>query len=590
MRDIQVYTVACSNTLPSASGINGSAVFNTAACTGGQLCFDIVTNDADPNQNLTLSWNQGIPGATFTITGGATPTGHFCWSPQASDARPQPYTFTVTVRDDACPSNGVQTYSFSVVVSNMAINVTSTPTVACFGNHNGSASASASGNPPLSYLWTSSQLPNELTSAAISHLTAGVYTVNITDAAGCVGSQTVIISEPAPIVVTATGTNAGCGAALGSAVASATGGTGNLGYSWNTVPVQNTASITDLQTGPYTVTVTDANNCHSSASVNIINNVPVTFSLASTDVTCIGNDGTATVTTTGGSGNFTYVWTPNVANGPAAANLIPGTYTCVATDVTSGCAQTLSTVVGSTSGLTANALLLNDATCENAENGSAMVTYQGGIAPYVITWGSGEATETAVNLATGTQMVMVEDYLGCRAYASVEIAFSNAAPTVDLGADSVACLGTAVTLDAGAGATSYLWSDNSTGQTLTVTSAGVYSVLVTNAAGCEGFDAVNIDFIQCAVNPHSNSNLSVSPVSVYPNPAKNELHVNVSKIQNTQVAITITDILGNSVYFSNETSAYGYSKSIDINNLVAGVYTVKVSYDGEISTSRIVKQ
>lgn len=50
------------------------------------------------------------------------------------------------------------------------------------------------------------------------------------------------------------------------------------------------------------------------------------------------------------------------------------------------------------------------------------------------------------------------------------------------------------------------------------------------------------------------------------------------------------DILGNTVFFSTEVSGYGYTKSIDINTLTAGVYTVKVAYDNEVNTSRIVKQ
>ncbi len=588
MRDIQIYTVACSNTLPSASGINGGGNFATSACTGGTLCFDIITNDTDPGQVLTLSWNNGIPGATFTSTGSPNPVGRFCWAPTPADARPQPYTFTVTVRDDACPSNGLQTYSFSVIVSNMGLVVNSTPSVACFGNHNGSATVSATGNPPLTYLWTSSQLPNELTTQTISHLVAGTYTVNVTDGSGCVGAQTVVITEPAPLVVTTTGTNAGCGAALGSAEASATGGTGSIDYVWNTVPAQTGPNAVDLTSGLYTVSVTDANNCHSSATVTIANTTQVVFGISSTPATCLANDGTATVTVQGGSGNFTYVWTPNVSSSESATGLIAGVYECIATDVTSGCSQTLSTIVANAAGISASAILLSDASCPGSEDGSAMVIISGGTSPYTILWPSGDTTETATHLTSGTQTVMVEDYLGCRAYATVEIGAMNQGPTVDLGLDTVLCIGETLVLDAGAGNT-YLWSDNSTGQTLSVTTTGTYSVLVTNVVGCESFDAIAVDFITC--NPLlPGSSVVANAVSIYPNPVKNILNVNVSKIRDTKVSITITDILGNSVFYSNEVSGYGYSKSIDINSLTAGVYTVKVAYDGEVNTSRIVKQ
>ena len=102
---------------------------------------------------------------------------------------------------------------------------------------------------------------------------------------------------------------------------------------------------------------------------------------------------------------------------------------------------------------------------------------------------------------------MVEDYLGCRAYASVTIGAINPSPIVDLGPDTTACIGDQIVLDAGAG-NSYLWSDNSTGQTLTVTTAGTYSVLVTNASGCQAFDAIAVDFISCNAI-HSNNTNSV---------------------------------------------------------------------------------
>ncbi|MFN8164791.1 MAG: T9SS type A sorting domain-containing protein [Bacteroidia bacterium] len=592
MRDMQIYTVQCTNTLPTVSGINGTGNFVTSACVGGQLCFDVITGDPDANQNLTLTWNQGVPGATFTVTGPTnSPVGHFCWSPTPADARPQPYTFTVMVHDDACPSNGVATVSFSVTVSNMGLQVTSTPSVACNGMHNGSASVSASGNPPLSYLWSSSVLPAELTTSTINHLAAGVYTVNVTDGSGCVGSQTVTITEPQALNVSVTGVNAGCNATFGSATAVVTGGTPSYSYSWNTSPVQTSDVATDLSSGQYTVTVTDAHSCHTTGTVTINNTIPVSFSINSTPATCLANDGTATVTTTGGSGNFSYDWTPNVSSTSSATGLITGTYECIATDLTSGCSQTLTTYVANAAGISAEILAYYDATCGSSEDGGATVTITGGQPPYSILWPSGDTSASVSNLAPGTYTVMVEDYLGCRAYASVTIGAINPSPIVDLGPDTTACIGDQIVLDAGAG-NSYLWSDNSTGQTLTVTTAGTYSVLVTNASGCQAFDAIAVDFISCNAI-HSNNTNSVgaaNELSIYPNPAHNNIHVNIAKIRNTQVLITVMDILGNQVYSVKDVADYGYSKVIDVNDLTPGVYTIKVEYNGDVKTSRIVKQ
>ena len=276
---------------------------------------------------------------------------------------------------------------------------------------------------------------------------------------------------------------------------------------------------------------------------------------------------------------------------PSATGLIAGIYECVATDVTSGCSQILTTNVANAAGISASAISLMDATCPLSEDGSAIVTISGGQSPYTIEWPSGEATDVATQLNAGTNVVMVEDYLGCRAYATVEIASMSVGANVNLGNDTTLCIGEQLILDAGAGVgTSYLWSDNSTNQTLTVTAAGNYSVLVTNASGCEAFDVITVSYITCNPFQGSGTRSAASLVSVYPNPAKNELNVNVSKIRDTKVSITVMDILGNTVFFSTEVSGYGYTKSIDINTLTAGVYTVKVAYDNEVNTSRIVKQ
>lgn len=591
MRDMQIYTVQCNNILPTASGIDSTTLFNTSTCVGGQLCFDIHTNDTDPSDTLTLTWNQGIPNGTFVVTGGNHPTGHFCWTPTAADARPQPYTFTVTVRDNACPSNGVQTYSYSVLVSDMTTSLISTPSVTCNGGHNGSASATCSGQQPLQYIWT---LPggSELYTPSISHLAAGNYTLNIVDATGCVGIENFTITEPSALVLALTSTDAGCNSLYGEASASVTGGTPGYTYLWNDPASQSTPTASNLSTGLYTVVVRDANLCQTSGSVNVNGGNPVSSSISSTPATCVATDGTATVTVSGGSGDFTYIWTPNVSSGPIATGLMAGVYDVLVVDNQTGCTMNLSTIVGNSSGITATIVASADATCENGEDGSATVSGTGGILPYTYLWmPNGDTTASVNNLAPGTYTVAVIDYTGCMAYATVTIGYTNAAPVVDLGLDTVACIGTTVTLDAGAGYASYLWSDNSTGQTLDVTTDGVYSVLVTNAAGCENFDAVNVTFITCqSARPVVHHSTSSEVMSVSPNPARGTVQIHVSRVKDTEVIVTITDILGNKVFVSKEAADLNYSKTVDIHEMPAGIYMVKVEYNDQINTVRLVKE
>jgi hypothetical protein len=585
MRDLQVYTVQCNNTLPTATGINGTTTFLTSACAGGQICFDVITSDPDVNDTLTMTWNNGIPGATFTVGSGRTPVGTFCWSPGPGDARPQPYTFTVTVRDNACPSNGVQTYSYSITVGGLSVAVTSTPSVSCFGDSDGSASASASGISPFTYLWS----PGGETTSSVSGLAAGSYSVTITDSTGCSGTRNFTIAQPLQLVVTATGTTSSCTGGAGEATASVTGGTPVYDYSWNTTPVQTTETATNLAPGTYTVTVTDNNQCSATATATVTGTDPIIANLNITPATCNGNDGAIEVIVTSGTGPYTYVWNPNVSTGSTATGLIPGMYDVTVTDA-NGCIANLSGTVNST-GINAFIVSQTDATCSNGDDGSATVGGSGGTAPYSYLWmPNGDTTATVNNLAPGTYDVAVSDYFGCTAYVTVVIGSQFQAPVVDLGADVTGCIGSTVTLDAGAGFASYLWNDNSTAQTLDVTVDGTYSVLVTDANGCENFDAILVNFIQCQQVRPEIEPVGGPGIDIFPNPGRNRVMLSIPGVKDTEVSVTVRDIIGNTVSFSKELAGNGYTKSMDIRNLPAGIYTVNVSYGNNTDTIRLVKE
>ena len=109
-----------------------------------------------------------------------------------------------------------------------------------------------------------------------------------------------------------------------------------------------------------------------------------------------------------------------------------------------------------------------------------------------VLWSDGSSDPTLAVSSAGNYWVLVTDTNGCSATDSVEVNIASL-PIVDLGADTALCDGGTVLLDAGPGFTSYFWSDSSTLQTNSLTIGGTYSVTVTNSAGCEGVDIVNID-------------------------------------------------------------------------------------------------
>jgi hypothetical protein len=115
MRDMQINVINCTNQLPYLNGINNTGSYDTTVCAGNQVCIDIPTFDTDAGNTVTVDWNQGIPGATWTTTGGTRPTGTFCWTPTVVGST-LPFIFTVSVEDNACPYFGNQTYAFSIYV------------------------------------------------------------------------------------------------------------------------------------------------------------------------------------------------------------------------------------------------------------------------------------------------------------------------------------------------------------------------------------------------------------------------------------------------------------------------------------------
>ncbi|MEX0967944.1 MAG: PKD domain-containing protein [Bacteroidia bacterium] len=146
-RDIQIIVLNCpANNAPVVSGMDNKPVFNVEVCAGSQLCFTVHSDDQDNTDTVSMSWNGGIPGATFTTSGGRLPTGTFCWTPKESDASSVPYFFTVQVQDDACPVRATTIRSYRILVKPLP-KATDTITANGCGNYSFSASTT-----PLSAL------------------------------------------------------------------------------------------------------------------------------------------------------------------------------------------------------------------------------------------------------------------------------------------------------------------------------------------------------------------------------------------------------------------------------------------------------
>ena len=230
------------------------------------------------------------------------------------------------------PANGC----VPVPVCNMTASATAS-NVTCNGQASGTATVTPSGGTaPYSYVW--SPLPGN--TQTVNNLTSGTYTVTVTDANGCITTQSFTVTEPAALVGNASViAPILCAGGTATVSVSATGGT---------APYAGIGSFSQ-SAGTQTYTITDANGCSSITTANITEPTALSITTTSTDE-LLGNDGTASVTTTGGTAPYSITWQPGGFTTAAISGLTAGLYMVTVTDA-NGCGVTLEEQVGSQVGL-----------------------------------------------------------------------------------------------------------------------------------------------------------------------------------------------------------------------------------------------
>lgn len=305
------------------------------------------------------------------------------------------------------------------------ITTTVTPTPpSCHGGNNGSVNLTVSGGtPPLSYLWSNSSTLEDVTG-----LSTGTYTVIITDAAGCTKSATVTVTQPTALVGNITNTtNASCNSLCNGKInISASGATPPYTYVWSP-NVSSTTSATGLCAANYSITIVDAKGCSVTLDTVITQPLPLIINTDSSNSSppssaCIC-DGYITVTATGGTPSYNFLWS-NGTTTPLITGLCSGTpYSVILTD-SNGCTDT-DTIAFSPQQLSVN-ISFTPATCFNCPDGSASANPLGGNPPYSYTWNNGQSTQTATGLTPGNYTVCVTDNDGCGICDSVYVGFSVA--------------------------------------------------------------------------------------------------------------------------------------------------------------------
>ncbi len=362
---------------------------------------------------------------------------------------------------------------------------------------NGSIALIHNGTAPFTYTWSHNATLND---SIATGLPAGLYDVNITDAAGCSADTTLAVANLAgPTGSLLSQQNASCfGGSDGAATISVSDPAATV--SWNSNPPQTGLSLSGVPTGIYTATIRDTFGCTSSLLVVIGQPGTMQLSGSVTPDTCNAGNGTAVVNViSGGLAPYTYQWDSDADDPTAqrATGLSPGSHQVIVTDV-NGCQGTLTVVIPFTQNLFSGRVAPTDPACFGESNGSALASGSGGNGAYTYNWAAPISATGALapNLPPGTYSVTITDAEGpaCTTTqtftinepGSIRVAFEAEKAASCRSAD-----GRATAIPSG-GTPPYtiVWQTNppQTGATIENLLPGVYLVEVTDTNGCATSD------------------------------------------------------------------------------------------------------
>jgi hypothetical protein len=448
-----------------------------------------LTANQPPSASITGQTNVSCSGgsngsATVTVTGGTSPyqvsggtttkngTGPFTFSNLVAKS----YNYTVT------DANGCTTTAAATITEpSLLVASASAGTIACHGGTT-TVTVSASGGTA------------RYTGTGTFTVGAGPYSYTVTDANGCTATASGTISQPDPLVASASVGTIACNGGSTTVTVSASGGTG---------PYTGTGTFT-VSAGPYSYTVTDANGCTATTSGRVFQTDPLTVSTTQTNVsTAGGSDGSATAAAIGGSGLYTYSWSTNpVQTTATATGLAAGSYSATVTDAHGCMASTSVTITEPATALSVSINGQSNVSCNGGANGSAHAVASGGTAPYRYVWNTlpPQNGDIVTSLAPGPYTVTAFDASGNQATATVII--TQPAPlrvNITIASPPSSCdLTGGELLATGSGGTapySYSWSNGESTFLDIGLTAGGYSVTVTDANGCTATASVQLLFV-----------------------------------------------------------------------------------------------
>jgi gliding motility-associated-like protein len=348
---------------------------------------------------------------TATMTGGATPY-VYDWNNGETTAiisglKAGNYTL------NASDNNGCDISEAITLVNPQILNSTIEVTtdyngedISCHGASDATVVVNPTGGvAPYTYAWS-----NNRDTQTITGLPAGTYTVEYTDKNGCKKSNSITVTQPEILNISAVIKNVSCnGGNDGEIDITPTGGVLPYDFSWDHGP--QTEDVVDLPAGTYAVTLTDANLCFFILENLVVDPTAIKLSVVVTDALCFGDaNGAIDLSVEGGTPPYRYEWT-NFETTEDITGLIIGTYTVVVTD-DNDCFTDISGTVNQPDLLEISGVVSN-VTCYEYSNGGIDATVVGGTEPYTYEWSNDKTTQDINNISKGKYSVYVEDKNGC---------------------------------------------------------------------------------------------------------------------------------------------------------------------------------
>ena len=475
----QVTAAGCTNTTTASVTINAlptatiTATGATTFCSGGTVA--LVGPSAPAGMSYTYQWNLN-----GTAISGATASSYLA---NASGS----YTLTVSNNNGCAATSAATTITVNALPTIAAITGTTT---LCVGSGSTLANATTGGT------WSTNNAAiatiNSSTGAVVA-VSAGVasMTYTFTNANGCTNSASTNVTVNAlPTVAAVTGAAAVCSGATVQFESATAGG------SWTSnnaavATVNATGVVTGVSAGLATITytITDANGCTNSASADINVNTGATATITAGGATTFCAGSNVVLTANAGSA---YIWSTGAQTQSITVSN-SGTYSVTVTNA-SGCSAVSAVTTVTVNALPAATILAGGPT-NFCQGGSVTLTASPQVAGSTYLWSNGATTASIVANTTSTNTVTITNAAGCATTASALTVTVNPLPTATITASGATtfCQGGSVTLTANGGTgLSYQWSNGSNNQTLAVTTAGSYTVTVTDANGCSSTSAATV--------------------------------------------------------------------------------------------------